>query len=310
MTKTRLEQCFENNSLILTEGGVGQRLEKEYSLKPDADIMYASLIYDSIGRSALTAIYRSYLQVAQDYHLPILLLTNTRRANMDRVLRSKFKDRNMMRDYAVFLRELASMYTCETFIGGMMGCRGNAYCGTEGMSTNEAIHFHTWQMNMFDLDTIDFLFAGIMPTLPETIGMAHVMEKSNLPYIISLMVKQNGTILDGTAIHDVISYTDTATQRNPLCYMTNCVHPSILKEALMQKINQTELVKKRFCGIQANASSLSLKQLDNSAILHTSAAKELAKEFSLLHDSFPLKIFGGCCGTDESHIIELIKQLG
>ena len=44
MGKTQLEICFDSNKLILTEGAVGQRLEHEFSLKPDADIMYASLI--------------------------------------------------------------------------------------------------------------------------------------------------------------------------------------------------------------------------------------------------------------------------
>ena len=56
MGKTQLEICFDSNKLILTEGAVGQRLEHEFSLKPDADIMYASLIYSAEGRDALAAI--------------------------------------------------------------------------------------------------------------------------------------------------------------------------------------------------------------------------------------------------------------
>ena len=303
MIKKSLENCFNSNKLILTEGAVGQRIECEFPLKPDADIMYAALIYDPAGRDALTAIYRSYLQVAEDYGLPILLLTNTRRVNKERFLRSRFKDKNVMRDYSVFLKELSTEYACETFIGGMMGCRGDAYSGSEGMSTNEAIEYHSWQMNMFDTQSIDFLFAGIMPTLPEAIGMAKVMETLSLPYIISLMISHNGTLLDGNTIHNAIEMIDAETQINPLCYMTNCVHPTILKQALSQKANQTELVRTRFCGIQANAACISPQELDSSKSLRTTTAKELAEDFSSLHASFPLKIYGGCCGTDDSHII-------
>lgn len=73
--------------------------------------------------------------------------------------------------------------------------------------------------------------------------------------------------------------------------------------------NRTEAVRARFCGIQANAACLSLQELDNSCALKTSDAKELAEEFRLLHRDFPLKIYGGCCGTDESHIREMIKVL-
>lgn len=35
---------------------------------------------------------------------------------------------------------------------------------------------------MFDADSIDFLFAGIMPALPEALGMAEVMEESKPVY--------------------------------------------------------------------------------------------------------------------------------
>ena len=139
--------------------------------------------------------------------------------------------------------------------------------------------------------------------------MAEVMEESKLPYIISLMINERGTLLDGNTIHEAISVIDTHTKTKPLCYMTNCVHPAILRSALSQQENRTEAVRARFCGIQANAACLSLQELDNSCALKTSDAKELAEEFRLLHRDFPLKIYGGCCGTDESHIREMIKVL-
>lgn len=309
MVKTNLKNCYNTNQLILTEGAVGQRIEHEFSLKPDADIMYAPLIYDPVGRNALAAIYRSYLRVAEDHRLPILLLTNTRRANKDRLLRSKFREKNVMNDYAAFLQKLSSEYTCEAFIGGQMGCRGDAYSGEEGMSEDEAVEYHSWQLSMFDPKCIDFLFAGIMPTLPEAIGMAKVMEKSKLPYIMSLMISHDGRLLDGNTIHEAILQIDAATISKPLCYMTNCVHPTILNKALSQKENQTELVRNRFCGIQANAACLSPQELNNSKVLKTTSAKELAQDFSLLHSSFPMKIYGGCCGTDDTHMIEMIAHL-
>lgn len=61
-----LSDCFDRHTLILTEGAVGQRLERTYALRPDREIMYAALLYDTAGREALSAIYRSYLQVARD----------------------------------------------------------------------------------------------------------------------------------------------------------------------------------------------------------------------------------------------------
>lgn len=309
MPRLDLNYCFTANRLILTEGAVCQRIEHEFGLMPDPDIMHAGLIYDIEGRTALSAIYRSYLKVAADFQLPILFMTNTRRANKERVLRSKFKELNMMRDYASFLQELIADYDCNAYIGGMMGCKGDAYSSEEGLSIEESIAFHAWQMDMFDMNCIDFLFAGIMPALPEAIGIAKIMEKSEKPYIISLMINRNGTILDGHTIHEAILEIDNHTRHQPLCYMTNCVHPSILKECLSISENQSDLVQRRFCGIQANAACRDPQDLDNSTVLLSSPANDLAAALKSLHDQFPLKIYGGCCGTDESHIREMARIL-
>jgi S-methylmethionine-dependent homocysteine/selenocysteine methylase len=309
MKKQSFINCFTNNLFILTEGAIGQRIEREFYIVPDKDIMYAGLIYNSKGRKALETLYRQYLQIAQDYALPIMLMTNTRRANKERVERSIFYNRNIMYDYTKFLYDLSQEYSCETYIGGMMGCRGDAYSGTEGLSIDEALEFHAWQANAFKLTKIDYMFAGIMPSLPEAIGMARTMEQLEHPYIISLMIDRNGKILDGHSIHEAIYEIDNATKQKPLCYMTNCVHPEILREVLGQTINRTALVRERFCGIQANASNLNASELELSMELKTSSATELAQQFMQLYEEFPIKIFGGCCGTDNAHIKELAIQL-
>jgi len=73
--------------------------------------------------------------------------------------------------------------------------------------------------------------------------------------------------------------------------------------------NRTELVRTRFLGIQANSSPLSPEELDNCCDLKTSDATSLADEMMQLHGQFPLKIFGGCCGTDATHLEAIAKKL-
>lgn len=302
-------RCFRNSSLILTEGAVGLRLAREFHLSPDDNINYAGLIYQPEGRKALETIYRQYLQIAQDYELPILLMTGTRRCNSERVRLSPYKNKNILRDYANFLRELADGFLCRAFIGGMMGCKGDAYSGEGGLSAEESLRFHSWQAEAFRDADVDYLIAGIMPTLPETIGMAQAMEKTELPYILSFMINKSGTLLDGNTICDSIRTIDGATDSHPLCYMTNCVHPSILKEALSQPFNDNALVRNRFRGIQANASCLPPEELDRADGVIAASAKELVDEFIYLHLQFPLKIYGGCCGTDDTHIRETASRM-
>jgi len=68
--------------------------------------------------------------------------------------------------------------------------------------------------------------------------------------------------------------------------MANCIHPDILHEALSHPTNRSKLVKTRFQGIQANASSLSPEELNESKVLCSSSAEELTERMLHLHADF------------------------
>ncbi|WP_297417903.1 homocysteine S-methyltransferase family protein [Clostridium sp.] len=254
------------------------------------------------------SIFKQYLKIAEKYKLPFIATTPTRRANKERVIQSKFNER-IIRDNVQFLQGIKRDANVNMFVGGLMGCRGDAYKATDILSVEDAQEFHSWQVNLFKEAGVDFLFAGIMPALFETIGMAKAMENANLPYIISFMIRNDGRLIDGTTINDAILSIDNATLQKPICYMVNCVHPIILKQALSYPFNKTRLVKERFHGIQANTSPLSPEELDNSTDLKSSDSISLASDMMDLYDYFIPKILGGCCGTDNTHIEEIAKRL-
>lgn len=299
--------CYNNSNLILAEGSVGLRITNEFGLIQDKQIMHASHIYNSKGREVLEEIYGQYLQAAQDFSLPIILMTNTRRVNKERLFSSSYSDKNVLSDYADFLQNVVIKYNCETYIGGYIGSKGDGYTGEGSLSKEEFEDFHSWQIEAFNQANIDFIFVSLMPNLNETIGMVKALEKSKYPYLLSFMIRENGTLPDGNTIHNAIYTIDNSTNKKPLCYMTNCVHPKILKNALLY--NNTALVKSRFKGIQANAAYLEPEVLDKPSETISSSAFDLADEIMSLHKEFPLKICGGCCGTDSSHLREFARRL-
>ena len=305
------ETCFNTSTTILMEGAIGERLKREYNIKIDDIVALAGLVYHSASRQAMQNIFEEYATIAEKYQLPFICTTPTRRANKDRVMQSEF-DEKIIEDNIRFLQQIKNNKDIELFVGGLMGCKGDAYQATEILSIEEAQEFHSWQANLFRDAGADFLYAGIMPALSEAIGMAKAMEATELPYIISFMIRDNGKLIDGTTIHDAILKIDQATIQRPICYMTNCVHPIILKKALSHSFNETELVRERFLGIQANSSPLSPDELDNCCDLKSSDSLSLAADMKELYKLLPLKILGGCCGTDHKHIEEIaimIKSL-
>ena len=306
---TSFEECFNDQQFILMEGAIGERLKREYGITPDEIVALAGHVYNQTARNAIKELYIQYLTIGQKYNLPIMITTPTRRANRERTLQSAFKDKSVILDNVSFLKTICQESDATIFIGGLMGCKGDAYAIDEVLSAEVSYSFHSWQAELFQKANVDFLFAGIMPALQEAIGMAKAMESTGLPYIISFMIRNDGRLLDGTTINDAIVSIDSSTKRNPLCYMTNCVHPAVLSKALSHGFNQTNTVQTRFKGIQANTSPLSPEELDNCFDLKTSDSVSLAEDMMALYQQFGLKIFGGCCGTDNSHIEEIARRL-
>ena len=202
-----LVSCLDNAPCVLMEGALGERLKREHGLEFDEHVAMAGLVYDAQGRAALTQLWSEYAGIARDNALPLLVTTPTRRANRERVAASCF-DESIILDNVVLLRSIQGLSPAGVYVGGLMGCRGDAYRATDVLPATQARAFHSWQAGLFAEAGVDFLYAGIMPALSETIGMAQAMEDCGLPYIISFMIRRDGKLPDGTTIHEAIRTVD------------------------------------------------------------------------------------------------------
>ncbi len=308
-----LRTCFNSGGPLLMEGALGERLKREYGLSFAGPVAMAELVLSEAGRNALRSLWTGYAAIARRYGLPFLATTPTRRANRER-MRLAGHDVGLLEANVRFLREIERVLRrrdgLEMYVGGLMGCRGDAYTGEGALPTAvEAREFHDWQARGLKDAGADFLYAGIMPTLPEAQGMAEAMADTGLPYIISFTIEAGGTLADGTPIHTAIAAIDRKASPAPLCYMANCVHPSLVRRALSRPWNRTGLVRERFLGLQANASSLSHAELDGAGGLHGSDPEALADEMLLLRREAGLRVLGGCCGTDDRHMEAVAERL-
>lgn len=305
----KILDCFNTREIIMIEGALGVRLRSEYGLYPDPVVANAAMIYEERAAAAIREIYRQYIDIAERYAYPLMLMTPTRRANRYNVERSNY-GKEIIRDNVNLLKGLREERAgSEIYVGALMGCKGDAYQATEVLSEKEAYDFHSWTAELFAREGVDYLYAGVMPAVPELIGMARAMGDTGIPYILSFMLRRNGRLIDGTSIHDAIQAVESTVRVKPMTYMANCIHPSNLRMALSEPFNQTELVRKHLTGIQANASPLSPEELDGCCKVITSDPEELANEMILLREQYRLKILGGCCGTNQLHMEELASQL-
>jgi S-methylmethionine-dependent homocysteine/selenocysteine methylase len=188
-------------------------------------------------------------------------------------------------------------------IGGVIGCKNDCYKPVEALTTSESEKFHSWQVNQLANAGVDFLIGVTLPEVGEATGIAKTMERTGRPYIISFVIDRNGSVLDGTTLWDAISHIDSATTEQPLCYMVNCSYPTFINAE-----RQPEELFTRLLGCQANSSSLDHADLDGSATLHTEIVTEWAQEMLKLHRDYGVRILGGCCGTDETYLSNLVAD--
>jgi S-methylmethionine-dependent homocysteine/selenocysteine methylase len=304
-----MEQLIANNDLILMEAAIVEPLRRSDKVELHPSLVNAPLIYDASSKLALGNIYESYIDIARNAKLPFLMCTPTWRANRERVVAAGVPSQINI-DAVNFLQEIrqgqqqdAGNTKQEIKIGGMIGCKNDAYQPELGLSAIAAEQFHQWQVDQLTSAGVDYLITVTLPNIDEAIGIAQAMSKTDVPYIISFVISRDGNILDGTSLSDAIEFLDSQTSRNPVGYMVNCAYPSFLCAQ-----DQPATLFKRLIGIQANASSLDHDQLDEAEALHTDDIEDWGNEMVLLNKTYGMKILGGCCGTGPEHLEYILSQ--
>jgi homocysteine S-methyltransferase len=299
-----MQELLNNNSLILMEAAIVERLRRSADIKLHPTLVNAPLIYEKSGRAAMAGIYQQYIDVALAAGNPFLMCAPTWRANHERVKAAKINP-SINIDALRFLQELRDAQKTgrqNIKIGGMIGCKNDCYKPEEGLSAKEAEQFHAWQAGQLKQGGADFIIAETLPYIEEAIGIARALESTGLPYFISFVISRDGRMLDGTDLDTAIKTIDTQTQRNPLGYMINCAYPSFLCAA-----DQPPAVYDRLLGYLANASSLDHCDLDGADELKTESVTDWGDLMLDLNRTHGVKILGGCCGTGGEHLKYLVS---
>jgi homocysteine S-methyltransferase len=297
--------------IILTEGSVIERLRRDSAISLDPWIENSGLVYTEAGRASLSKIYRQYLEIGRKARLPMMLFTPTWRANAERVRKAGIAGRRVNADATEFLRALVADYEDyaeNVLVGGLIGCRGDAYRAIDALTRAEAREFHGSQLEELAAAGVTFLCAATLPARSEAEGIATAMAETGLPYALSFVVTGEATLLDGTPFAAVISSIDSMAAPPPAFYMVNCVHPSVFRKCAARMAMESPVQSRRVVGLQANTSPRAPGELDGSSVLLTEDPDRLAEAMVRLHNDFGLRILGGCCGTDDRHIARLAEK--
>jgi homocysteine S-methyltransferase len=289
---------------FITDGGMETTLIFENGLElPD----FASfvLLDDVDGVRELRDYYASYVALAREHGVGIILDTPTWRANTDWGNRLGYSAEDLVsvnRRGVALLEELRSESGGDPtlVISGCLGPRGDGYRVDAVMAPDEAESYHTPQIQTFADTSADLATAYTMTYADEAIGVVRAARDADVPAAISFTVETDGRLPDGQSLGEAIEAVDEATDESAAYFMINCAHPThfegVLEGAWLERLR----------GLRANASSKSHAELDEATELDSGDPLELAAHYATLRPRLPhLTVMGGCCGTDQRHIREL-----
>jgi S-methylmethionine-dependent homocysteine/selenocysteine methylase len=301
------------NDLYLTDGGLETTL---VFLEGHELPCFAAfdLLKEAQGYRAIKNYYRRYLKIAQEYKTGFILESPTWRANKDWMEKIGYPPSAMtdVNEQSVrMLTELRDEFQhaiSNIVLSGCIGPRGDGYKPGHTMTADEAEDYHAAQIAAFSRTPVHMVSAITMNYVEEAVGIARAAAAAGLPSVISFTVETDGKLPTGMTLGEAIEQVDKSVAQPPIYFMINCAHPTHFAAELHEGQHQPWTTRIR--GLRANASCKSHAELDESAELDRGNPHELGEAHKKLKEVFDqLNVFGGCCGTDEEHVLAIAKQL-
>lgn len=313
MANRRTTLPHASDDLFLTDGG----LETTLVFLEGYELPYFAafdLLKDEKGYNAIKNYYKRYLNIAKKIKTGFILESPTWRANPDWIEKLDYPAATLSEvnkkavQLLVDLRKEFENDVPGIILSGCVGPRGDGYKPENTMTADEAQKYHSAQIAVFSQTPVDMISAITMNYVEEAIGITRAADDAGLPVVISFTVETNGKLPAGMSLKEAIEQVDKSAAQPPLYFMINCAHPTHFSNELHAAKN--EAWTNRIKGVRANASCKSHAELDEATELDRGNPQELGIEHKKLKDALKqLTVFGGCCGTDEEHVLAIANQV-
>jgi S-methylmethionine-dependent homocysteine/selenocysteine methylase len=270
-----------------------------------------TLLASSAGRSRIRDYYRKYAAMAIKAQTGFILEGVGWRANADWGAQIGHNTE----DLAAFNRESIRLMediraqletdTTPMVISGCVGPRGDGYQPDTAMSAEEARGYHCVQINTYAGTEADIITAMTMTNSEEAAGIVMAASDARIPAVISFTLETDGKLPTGQSLKDAMAFVDSRKGTSPAYFMINCAHPKHFESILEKNADWMQRLK----GIRANASTMSHEELDACTKLDDGNLREFGAQHQSLLARFPnFTVLGGCCGTDQRHVGEIVEQ--
>jgi S-methylmethionine-dependent homocysteine/selenocysteine methylase len=209
-----------------------------------------------------------------------------------------------------FLRDVAKPYQGQVpaiLYAGIVGPRGDAYELNRTITADEAEDYHSEQLTNLAKADVDLVEAMTFNSVDEVIGLARAATSIGLPLSASFTL-DNSTrrLVSGPTLKDAIETVDAqAGDARPAFYGINCSHPLEFTPAIEpgEWFNRVRVLR-------PNAAMMDKISLCTLGHLEAGDPAYLGELMGGLARQYPhIDMWGGCCGTWETHLEEIARNV-
>ena len=183
---------------------------------------------------------------------------------------------------------------------GVVGPRGDGYVAGEDPDVGDAAAYHRPQVAALAEAGVDLVASFTFTSVHEALGVVRAAREVGVPVLVGYTVETDGRLPDGTPLGEAIGRTDA--EGAPDGYLLNCAHPTHVAPALDAGGDWPG----RVVQLNPNASTQTHAELDEAEELDAGDVDLLVSSCAELVPELPaLRVLGGCCGTDTSHVAAL-----
>ena len=296
----------------LTEGGQETEVMYKHGFELPEFAMFP-LLDEPRAVAVLRDMYTRYLDTAARHGFGVLIGGLDYRASPDWAALIGYSREGLaeMQLRAIeFLRDITRPYRDQVpdiRIAGIVGPRGDAYQINRTITAEEAEEYHSAQLATLAQADVDLVEAMTFGSVDEAIGLTRATARFDLPVSISFALDSSHRLNSGPTLRQAIETVDAATgDQRPAFYGINCSHPF----EFLPAIEAGDWFERVRC-LRPNAAAADKFSLCTLGHLEEGNPVELGALMGQLATQHPhLDIWGGCCGTWDTHLDEIAHSVG
>jgi homocysteine S-methyltransferase len=280
-----------NRTLIL-DGAMGTELERR-GFKTSLPLWSAQALLDA--PELVLQIHRDYIKAGAD-----IITTNTFRTNPYTIKKAGWLKSNQ--DVPQALTKIAcdlakqAVGNKKVAIGGSVAPIENCFSPQLYPSNKLAGNDHYAHIKNLKEGGVDFILAETMLSIKEALVVLAQAKKLKIPIMVSFTLNQDGNILNGD---NLIMALNAVSEYKPLAFLINCTTLDII-----EKVIDSVLASARIpIGVYPNFGP----PIKGKFTEYLTPSKFATVMLQLSNNG--VKILGGCCGTQPTHVTALVKRI-